>query len=143
MELGFYPGFDGRFSPSTYRRKDRPTDPERDRSLIEDGIAAIADAIAKAGPDWHRSVTQRPSSEPDKIEYCLLSGDVLNSFPYPLGYDTSRAACLALVQKLLSTCRQRVDGQPRPRMKGRSLPDFVRVVDDTGEEVCRWSLDDL
>ena len=60
MELGFYPGSDGGFSPSTYRRKDRETDPDRDRSLIEDAIVAIADAIAEAGPGWHNTQRRRP-----------------------------------------------------------------------------------
>jgi hypothetical protein len=91
-----------------------------------------------AGPDWHSSATQRPSSEPDKIEYCLFSGGVLNSFPYPLGHETSRAACLAFAQRVLGTYWQWTDGG-QPKMKGRPLPDFVRVADNQGKEVCRWS----
>jgi transcriptional regulator with XRE-family HTH domain len=52
MEVSFYALSNGGFSVSTYRRKDRETDFQRDRTLIEDAIAAIADAVAAAGPDW-------------------------------------------------------------------------------------------
>jgi hypothetical protein len=47
MTLHFYLHPNGSFSPSTYSRADKPPDWERDRSLLEDGIAAIADAIAR------------------------------------------------------------------------------------------------
>jgi hypothetical protein len=144
LELGFYPGHDGGFSPSTYRRKDRETDADRDRSLIEDGIVAIADAIAVAGPNWHRGVASRlPAPEPDEIQYCLSNGEVLDSFPYPLGHETSRAACLTIAQYLLNTYWRRVNGEVRPRSKSKSLPDSVRVLDDRGAEICRWSVSDL
>lgn len=52
MEVGFYRLPNGGFSPSTYRRKDREPDFERDRMLIDDAIAAIAEAVAAAGRDW-------------------------------------------------------------------------------------------
>lgn len=52
MEVSFSALPNGSFSLSTYRRKDRETDSQRDRTLIEDAIAAIADAVAAAGPDW-------------------------------------------------------------------------------------------
>ena len=140
IELGFYPGYDGRFSPSTYRRKDRETDLDRDRSLIDDGIVAIANAIATAGPNWQR---KRGVSEPDKIEYCLLSGEVLNSFDYPVGYDTSREAGLTVAQHVLGSYWHLVDGNLQPKAKIRPLPDFVRVIDRDGGEICRWSATDL
>lgn len=54
IEVDFYAMPNGGFSPSTYRRKDRETDFERDRSLVEDAVAAIADAVAAAGPGWIR-----------------------------------------------------------------------------------------
>jgi hypothetical protein len=52
MEVGFYPLPNGGFSPSNYRRKDRGPDTIRDQPLIEDAIAAIADAVAAAGARW-------------------------------------------------------------------------------------------
>jgi hypothetical protein len=136
----------GGFSPSTtYRRKDRETDPDRDRLLIEDGIVAIADAIAGAGTDWHRGLRQKlqTTDQPDKIECCLSNGEVLNRFDYPLGYETSRADCLAIVRHVLGSYWQLVDGKLQPKMKVRPLPDFVRVVDTKGAEICRWSATDL
>lgn len=56
MEVGFYSLPNGGFSPSTYRRKDRETDFQRDRALIEDAIAAIADAVAAAKAGSRRAV---------------------------------------------------------------------------------------
>jgi hypothetical protein len=52
LEIGFYGMPNGQFSPSTYRRKDGPPDLERDRALIEDAYACIANEIAKVGPGW-------------------------------------------------------------------------------------------
>jgi hypothetical protein len=97
----------------------------------------VQKVVAKVAPP------HPPASEPDKIEYCRSSGDVLNSFDYPLGHETSRAACLAIAKRLLGTYWQQADGEPQPMTKVRPLPDFVRVVDNKGEEICRWSVDDL
>jgi hypothetical protein len=52
FEVHFYALSDGGFSPSTYRRTDRPADYGRDKLLIEDAVACIAEAIRKAGPHW-------------------------------------------------------------------------------------------
>ncbi len=52
MEVSFYPLPNGGFSPSTYRRKDRETDYERDRLLLEDAFVSIADEIAAKGHNW-------------------------------------------------------------------------------------------
>jgi hypothetical protein len=97
----------------------------------------VQKVVAKVAPP------HPPASEPDKIEYCRSSGDVLDSFDYPLGHETSRAACLAIAKRLLGTYWQQVDGKPQPMTKVRPLPDFVRVVDNKGEEICRWSVGDL
>ena len=68
---------------------------------------------------------------------------MLDSYDYPLGHETSRAGCLAIAKRLLGTYWQQVDGKPQPMTKVRPLPDFVRVVDNKGEEICRWSVGDL
>lgn len=52
LQISFYALANGGFSPSTYTRSDQPPDVKKDRSLIQDGFAAIALAIAKAGKDW-------------------------------------------------------------------------------------------
>ncbi|HXP05133.1 MAG TPA: hypothetical protein VN808_13510 [Stellaceae bacterium] len=52
IEVGFYPLPNGGFSPSNYRRMDRGPDSIRDQPLIEDAIAAIADAVSTAGETW-------------------------------------------------------------------------------------------
>jgi hypothetical protein len=43
-------------------------------------------------------------AEPDRIEYCLLSGEPVDPFSisYPYGYGISFGHCLALAQKCLS-----------------------------------------
>lgn len=48
----FYPLPNGGFSPSSYCRDDREPNLERDWPLLEDAIACIAEAVAKAGPKW-------------------------------------------------------------------------------------------
>jgi transcriptional regulator with XRE-family HTH domain len=63
MEVGFYPLPNGGFSPSKYRRKDREPDFRRDRALIDDAVAAIADAIAAAGPGWAHGRPPEPSPD--------------------------------------------------------------------------------
>ncbi len=68
---------------------------------------------------------------------------MLNSFDYPLGHETSRAACLAVAQHLLGSYWRRVNGELQPMTKVKPLPDFVRVVDNKGDEICRWSVGDL
>lgn len=54
MRLYFYALPDGGFSPSSYSRLDRDPNYERDRPLIEDAVASIAEAISDAGPRWHK-----------------------------------------------------------------------------------------
>jgi hypothetical protein len=82
-------------------------------------------------------------AEPDRIEYCLLSGEVLNSFPFPCGHEISYGHCLSLAQQCLSTYWRDEGGTLRPTTKIKPLPQLVRVVGDNGEEICRWSVDDL
>jgi hypothetical protein len=87
-------------------------------------------------------------AEPDRIEYCLLSGEVVDPFPisYPYGYGISFRHCLTLAQQCLSTYWRNEGGTLRAQRKyGRRnpLPELVRVVGDNGEEICRWSVDDL
>lgn len=63
MKISFYPLQNGGFSPQSYSRRDSvPLDMERDWYLIEDGFAAIAREIAKAGPDW----ANRPAPQGSK-----------------------------------------------------------------------------
>lgn len=53
MKITFYALGNSGFSPQSYSRKDSiPPDIGRDQMLIEDGFAAVAREIAKAGPDW-------------------------------------------------------------------------------------------
>lgn len=48
MWVSFYPFPGGGFAPQSYGRNDRPVDVIRDKLLIEDAFACIADALAKA-----------------------------------------------------------------------------------------------
>lgn len=87
-------------------------------------------------------------AEPDRIEYCLLSGKLVDPFSilYPYGHEISFGHCLALAQQCLSTYWRNEDGTLRAQRKyGKSnpLPEVVRVVGDKGEEICRWSVNDL
>ena len=52
MVVSFYALPNGNFSPNSYRRTDKEPDYERDRPLIEDAVACIAEAVGKAGPGW-------------------------------------------------------------------------------------------
>ena len=52
LQLSFYALANGSFSPSSYTRHDLAPDLRRDRTLIQDGFAAIAIAIQKAGKKW-------------------------------------------------------------------------------------------
>jgi len=97
----------------------------------------VQQVVAKLAPP------HPPASEPDKIEYRRLNGDVLNSFDYPLEFETSRAACLVVAQRLLGTYWGWVDGKVQPKTKVKPLPDFVCVVDNKGDEICRWSVGDM
>lgn len=60
MHVSFYPLANGSFSPSTYSRSDRAPDLDRDRALLEDAFACIADALStrrkKSGPATSRRV---------------------------------------------------------------------------------------
>jgi hypothetical protein len=47
MQVAFYKLANGGFSPSSYRRSDRPSDATRDWPLIEDAFACIAKAFAE------------------------------------------------------------------------------------------------
>lgn len=72
MEVGFYPLPNGGFSPSNYRRKDREPDFQRDRALIDDAIAAIANAVKAAGPDWKEQALPSDESENDRLYHTAL-----------------------------------------------------------------------
>jgi hypothetical protein len=48
MDVGFYKLESGGFSLANYRRGDRDQDGERDRTLIEDAVAAFAAAVSQA-----------------------------------------------------------------------------------------------
>lgn len=52
MVVSFYALPNGNFSPSSYRRTDKEPDYERDRPLIEDAVACIAEAVTAAGKGW-------------------------------------------------------------------------------------------
>jgi hypothetical protein len=85
---------------------------------------------------------------PDRIEYCLMSGETVDPFslPYPYGYGISFSHCLALAQRCLSTYWRNEDGKLRTQRKyakSNPLPELLRVVADNGAEICRWSVDDL
>ena len=87
-------------------------------------------------------------AEPERIEYCLLSGEVVDPFSisYPRGHEISFGHCLEIAQQCLSTYWRNEGGTLRAQMKyGKSnpLPELVRVVGENGEEICRWSVDDL
>jgi hypothetical protein len=87
-------------------------------------------------------------AEPDRIEYCLLSGKLVDPFSirYPYGHEISFGHCLALAQQCLSTYWRHEGGTLRAQRKyGKSnpLPEVVRVVGNNGEEIYRWSVNDL
>jgi len=52
LSITFYGAANGSFSPQSYSRRDIEPDLQRDWHLIEDGLATVAAAIAKAGPHW-------------------------------------------------------------------------------------------
>ena len=52
MRISFYALRNGGFSPNTYSRSDIEADMVRDKTLIEDGYAAIAREVARAGRNW-------------------------------------------------------------------------------------------
>jgi hypothetical protein len=83
--------------------------------------------------------------EPHEIEYCRSNGELLDNerYPYPIGHETSPAACLALAQHLLNSWWRVANGKLEPMSKSRSLPELVRITNIRGEEICRWSIDDL
>ena len=57
----FYPLPNGGFSVGGYNRTDNKLDRKRDWPLIEDAIASIAEAVAKAGPNWNQGdAAQQP-----------------------------------------------------------------------------------
>jgi hypothetical protein len=87
-------------------------------------------------------------AEPDRIEFCLLSGERVDPFSisYPYGHEISFGHYLALTQQSLRTYWRNEGGTLRAQRKyGKSnpLPELVRVVGDNGEELCRWSVNDL
>lgn len=59
IDVYFYALPNGGFSPSSYSRSDKPSDPQRDQPLLEDAYACIAEAIAKAGKDWFDKKPER------------------------------------------------------------------------------------
>ena len=52
MEISFYKLRSGSFSLGTYRRADRPPDPDRDREMIEDAVYCIAKTSEKKSPNY-------------------------------------------------------------------------------------------
>jgi hypothetical protein len=85
---------------------------------------------------------------PDRIEYCLMSGELVDPFSIPYGsaQKTSFSDCLTVAQQLLSTYWRKEGGTTRAQMKhgkNNPLPGMVRVVGANGEEICRWSVNAL
>jgi hypothetical protein len=101
------------------------------------GLGSIKDAV-----EAKRQARLQPL-EPDRVEYCLWNGKILNSFPYPYGHPINHSYCLAVIQRCLSTYWRNDNGALRPASKVKPLPDLVRIVDVSGAEICRWSVDDL
>jgi hypothetical protein len=58
-------------------------------------------------------------AEPDRIEYCLLSGKLVDPFSirYPYGHEISFGHCLALAQQCLSTYWRHEGGTLRAQRK--------------------------
>jgi len=50
----------GGFVPASYRRLDGPLDRDRDWPLIEEAVAAFADAVAAAGANWAEPARDDP-----------------------------------------------------------------------------------
>jgi hypothetical protein len=63
LSITFYAAANGSFSPQGYSRSDIDPDLQRDWHLIEDGLATVAAAIAKAGPLWSDGTPSNASSE--------------------------------------------------------------------------------
>ncbi len=72
-------------------------------------------------------------AEPDRIEYCLLNGDVLERYPYPVGHETSPNYCLALTQHLLGSYWRTKGGTLHAMHavpKCKPLPELVPTIVD-------------
>jgi hypothetical protein len=63
LSITFYAAANGSFSPQSYTRRDIEPDLRRDWHLIEDGLATVAAAIAKAGPHWSETVLPSAPSQ--------------------------------------------------------------------------------
>jgi hypothetical protein len=62
LSITFYAAGNGSFSPQGYSRRDIDPDLQRDWHLIEDGLATVAAAIAKADPKWSEVATSTRGS---------------------------------------------------------------------------------
>jgi hypothetical protein len=65
IDVSFYALTNGGFSPAYYTRKDCPPDQTRDRLLLEDAFACIAEEIKKAGKGW---VNPKKITSPEDVQ---------------------------------------------------------------------------
>lgn len=74
LSITFYPTANGGFSPQGYTRRDIPPDIKRDWHLIEDGFAAVAEAVAKAGVHWSERTSKNGSRDGKRRMRSVVAG---------------------------------------------------------------------
>jgi hypothetical protein len=52
------------------------------------------------------------------------------------------SSCLALARQGIQDCWRKAQGAMQPMKRDAPSPDVVRVLAETGEEICRWSVRD-
>jgi len=104
---------------------------------VEEIVLSVVDKVAPPQPP--------AIFEPHEVEYCDLNGDLVKNerYPYPIGRETSPAACLDLAKYLLNASWRLVNGKPEPMSPVHPWPELVRITDIKGNEICRWSVNDL
>jgi hypothetical protein len=86
-----------------------------------------------------------PNKTPYQILYSLLTGQSVDPgpMPYPGDLGTTPQQCLTVIQTLLSRYWRLNAGELRPMVNGKNLPELLCVITENGDEICRWSIDDI